>query len=101
MEKDMNEHEETKVGHLDKDEHKEHRIEYFVNDESQWTEEKELTPIQIMTNAKIDPQTNYLVEIKGTEQISFKDNPNEEIKIHEHMKFVTIYTGPVPVSSNK
>ena len=85
---------------FEKEKLKEHPIEYIVNDEILWTKERELTPVQIMTNAQINPQENYLIEVKGLEQILFKDDPNKEIKMHDHMKFTTVYTGVVPVSGN-
>ena len=79
---------------------KEHErvIHYTVNDEHQKTEEERLTPVQILTNAHIDPQTNYLIEIKGKEQISFKDKPNEPIEMKNGMKFISQFIGPTPVS---
>ena len=75
-----------------------HTIDYFVNDEPQSTTEKELTPVQIMTKAGIDPDTNYLIEIRGNHQISYKDKPNDPIKLHEKMKFISNFIGPTPVS---
>jgi len=75
-----------------------HVIDYTVNDEPQSTEEKELTPVQIMTAAEVDSASNYLIELRGHEQVSHKDNPAEPIKMHEHMKFITNFVGPTPVS---
>jgi len=75
-----------------------HTIDYFVNDEPQSTTEKELTPVQIMTKAGIDPDTNYLIEIRGNHQISYRDKPNDPIKLHEKMKFISNFIGPTPVS---
>jgi hypothetical protein len=43
--------------------------------------EHELTPAEIMSRAGIDPATNYLLEI-----------------IHEKLQFVSVNTGPKPVS---
>lgn len=76
----------------------EHVIHYTVNDEPQETTEHELTPRQIMTKAGIKPDENYLVEIKGRTRDSFQDRPDELIHMHEHQKFVTVFTGAVPVS---
>ncbi len=76
-----------------------HIITYTVNDEPQSTEEKSLTPVQIMTSAGVDPSTNYLLEIKGHQSpISFKDNSTVPIEMHNNMKFITNFTGPTPVS---
>ena len=76
----------------------EHLVHYTVNDEPQSTTEKELTPNQILQKAGIDSATNYLVEIRGKEKISFKDEPNTPIHIHENLKFISVSTGPKPVS---
>jgi hypothetical protein len=80
---------------------KEKKIEYTVDGERQFTDERKLTPTQILTNAHIDPTKYYLVEIEGNkEKESFKDKPNVEIHMHEHMKFVSVVIiGPIPQSS--
>ncbi len=71
---------------------------YTVDDEPQTTSEHVLTPTQILRNAGIDPNTHYLVQIIGNHQESYKDEPDIEIHMHEHMKFVSVSTGPTPVS---
>ena len=75
-----------------------HVIHYTVADEPQTTSERTLTPRQIMANAGINPDENYLVEIKGRERKSYKDHPNDPIHMHEGQKFVVVFVGPVPVS---
>ena len=75
-----------------------HTIEYTVNDEPQSTTEKELTPVQIMDKAGIDPTKNYLIQIEGNHQESYKDTPDKAIHMHEKMKFITNFIGPKPVS---
>lgn len=79
----------------------EHEIHYTVNDEPQTTTERELTASQILINAGIDTSSNYLVEVRGNgkEKVSYIDNPNEIIKLHENMRFISISTGPKPVSN--
>jgi len=76
----------------------EHVIHYSVNDEPQSTTEKELTPVQIMKDAGVDPEKNYLVEIEGHKKESFKDKPNEPIHMHNDMKLITNFMGEKPVS---
>ena len=76
----------------------EHIINYKVDDEPQTTTERVLTPKQILENAKIDPNSHYLVQLEGKHQISYKDNPNQEIHMHEGMIFISVSTGPTPVS---
>jgi hypothetical protein len=76
-------------------------IHYTLDDEPQETTEKVLTPRQIMASAKpvpIDPDTHYLVQIEGRHQISYQGKPDEEIHMHEKMRFVSVSTGPTPVS---
>jgi hypothetical protein len=78
--------------------HNDHETEYAVNDESETTTEKVLTPTQIMSNAGIDPATNYLIELIGNTQKSFQGNPGAEIHLHPKMRFITSFTGPTPVA---
>ncbi len=74
---------------------------YFVDDEPETTEEKELTPNQILELAGITPVSDYyLVQIlsDGT-QISYKDSPTTPIKMKcPAMKFVSVFRGETPVS---
>jgi hypothetical protein len=71
---------------------------YTVDDEPQSTSEHTLTARQILQNAGIDSVTHYLVEIDGQHQKPYKDNPDEDIHIHQKMKFISIFNGPTPVS---
>ncbi|HKS06044.1 MAG TPA: hypothetical protein VJR92_06995 [Gemmatimonadaceae bacterium] len=76
-----------------------HRIDYVVDDEPESTTEKTLTPVQIMSNAGIDPNANYLEQlVHGHDNVSYKDKPNEEIKMKHGMRFITKPIGPMPVS---
>lgn len=76
----------------------EHLIHYKVDDEPESTDQKFLTPVQIMKGAGIDPQTNYLEQVTGHDFISYKDNPNTEIEMKNGMRFITKPIGPMPVS---
>jgi hypothetical protein len=73
---------------------------FKVDDEALSTSEHELTATQIMQLAGADPATHYLVQIlgKGHANKSYQDDPNEVIHMHEHMEFITNFTGVVPVS---
>lgn len=71
---------------------------YTVDGEPQSTTEHTLTPVGILTQAGIDPSTHYLVELRGNNQISYRDEPDKVIHMHEHMKFISISTEPTPVS---
>ena len=71
---------------------------YTVDDEPQSTTEHQLTPTQILEHAGIDTASHYLVQIEGNHKVSYEGKPNEVIHMHEHMKFISISTGPTPVS---
>jgi hypothetical protein len=73
-------------------------FEYTVDGRPQTTTEHVLTPRQILSNAGIDSATHYLVEIKGKEQVSYQSEPDKALHMHEHMKFVAVFTGETPVS---
>lgn len=75
-----------------------HIINYTVGDEPQTTTERQLTPTQIMSKAGINPDENYLVEIRGRQRVSYKEKPSEPIHMHEGQQFVVVFVGPVPVS---
>lgn len=75
-----------------------HAIEFTVDSEPVETTEHELTPVQIMELAGVDPATHYLKEIRGQQQISYKDTPNESIHIHNNQRFITNSMEPTPVS---
>ena len=73
-------------------------IDFKVDSEELRTTDKELTPVQIMQLAKIDPNTHYLIQLEGNHQVSYKDKPNIPIHMHEHQVFITAPTGPTTVS---
>ena len=80
---------------------KQPRFDYAVDGEAQSTAEHVLTPTQILQAAGVDPATHYLVEIIGKETKSYENKMSEAIHMHEHMKFVSVATGPTPVSSEE
>jgi hypothetical protein len=73
-------------------------ITFTVDGEPVATRERRLTPVQIMELAKVDPATNYLVRVEGRHQVSYKASPDKEIEVHVGEVFVTVPTGPTPVS---
>ncbi|MCK5211535.1 hypothetical protein KAJ89_02430 [Candidatus Parcubacteria bacterium] len=73
-------------------------ITFTVNGETFSTNEKELTAKQILEIASISTSDYYLILIKGNNQISYKDNPEELIKMHNNIKFIANYTGETPVA---
>jgi hypothetical protein len=77
----------------------EHWIHYKIDDEPESTLKQVLTPVEIMTDAGIDPKTNYLEQlVHGHAPISYKDDPNVKIEMKDGMRFISKPTGPMPVS---
>jgi hypothetical protein len=74
------------------------QFNYTVDDESQTTSSHELNPKQILENAGIDPASHYLVQIEGNHRVSYQNDPNQQIHMHENMKFISVSTAPTPVS---
>jgi hypothetical protein len=75
----------------------EHWIHYKIDDEPESTLAKKLTPTQIMSDAGIDPKTNYLEQLHPVHE-SYKDRPEVEIEMKNGMRFITKPIGPMPVS---
>lgn len=73
-------------------------IRFTVDGEPVETLERELTPVQIMELAGVDPTTHYLKEIRGRQQISYEDRPDEPIRIRRGQRFVTNSREPATVS---
>lgn len=73
-------------------------IPYTVDGQPFTTTDPTLTPRQIMERAGVDPDANYLVEVKGRHQTSYRDRPDEEIRVQKDDTFITVSTGPTPVS---
>jgi len=71
---------------------------YTVDGEEQSTSDHTMTAIQIMERAGVDPNSHYLVQMVGNNRVSYKDNPSEQIKMHNHMVFFTNSLGSTPVS---
>jgi len=71
---------------------------FYVDGETVTTQIQDLSQKQIMELARVNPATNYLVLVEGRHQTSYKDDPNTPIEVHENETFVTVSTGPTPVS---
>lgn len=75
-----------------------HTITFLVDGEPVSTHEHVLTPVEILGLAHVDPATHYLVRVEGRHQTSYMDDPNTKIEVHEDEVFVTVRSGPTPVS---
>lgn len=73
---------------------------YTVDGEPEMTDQKILNANQILELAGLKPEDYYLVLIHPDgSQESFKDKPNEPIKMKcPAMKFISVFRGPTPVS---
>lgn len=74
------------------------KIGFKVDGEEHRTAKKELTPNEIMGIAKIDAASHYLVEIRGRHRESFEGRGDEAIHMKDGMRFISVSTGPTPVS---
>jgi len=72
-------------------------IEYKVNDEEQTTRHRHLTAKEILDHAGIDTVANYLAEV-FPEHVSYEGKPDERIRMHQHMRFISVSIKPTPVS---
>lgn len=60
---------------------------------------RDMTPRQILQLVGKSVETDYLVEIRGQrERESYQGRPDEVIKVNPGSKFITVSTGPTPVS---
>ncbi len=74
-------------------------IHYTVDGEPQETTHRKKTASKIMKDAGVDPQTHYLIQLKGGhEQESYKEDPNREVPLCEGARFITASLEPTPVS---
>jgi hypothetical protein len=74
-------------------------FEIVIDGESYEVSDKEMSAAQILALAGRASDEYYLVELRGKkERISYKDNPDELIKLRPGSKFITVSTGETPVS---
>lgn len=80
-------------------ESKAHETEFKVDDETLETNERELTPRQILELAGLDPAQHYLVLVKGGRpDTSYETTPDTPIHLHPGIEFASVFTGPTHVS---
>lgn len=75
----------------------EHLFHFTVDEEELSTSEHTLKVRQILQLANLDPDTHYLIELKGAHQDPLKDL-DQTVHLHENQKFISVYTGETPVS---
>ncbi len=79
------------------DKHHPHAVHFTEDGEPLEIETDSLTMSEILALVGKQPDQWYLVEKEGREQKVFRD-PEEQIAIREGAKFITVFTGPTPVS---
>lgn len=72
-------------------------FEYTVDGEAQQTDKHQLTVREILTNAGVNPNERYLIELHGKDQVPLHDL-SAVVQMHQGLKFITAFIGPVPVA---
>jgi hypothetical protein len=73
-------------------------VEIEINSKPFTAPDHKMTAREIIVLSGDDPAAHYLKEIKGKDQISYKDKPDEEITLNKNSRFITVYTGDAQVS---
>lgn len=73
-------------------------ITVTVDGESIDISRKNGTPRIILEAAGLDPSTRYLIEKRGNNTISYRDNPDEELNVHQSHAFLTGRCGPLTLN---
>lgn len=73
------------------------RLVTVTVDGEQVTSPREATAGGLLRAAGLDPSTRELVQIEGRTQHPYPD-PGQRIELHEGETFITVSTGPTPVS---
>lgn len=74
---------------------------YTVDGEPETTDEKSLTPTQILEAAGVEPVTDYYLVLLNADgsQVSYKDKPNEPIEMKcPGSKFISVYKSATEVA---
>jgi hypothetical protein len=74
-----------------------HSVHFTEDGEPLEIETDSLTMSEILALVGKKPDEWYLVEKIGREQKTFRD-PDQQITITEKAKFISVFTGPTPVS---
>jgi hypothetical protein len=57
-----------------------------------------MTPRQLMQLGGVDPDTHYLTQAHGRDDVSYKDTPDKELTLRPGAEFHTVPTGDTTVS---
>ncbi len=72
------------------------KIEYFINGERQFTNEKKLTVAMILENAGFKPANQY--QLTRDEGEFVYTNYGEEVPLHKGERFTALFLGQTPTS---
>jgi hypothetical protein len=73
------------------------RLVVVTVDGDRVTSPRETTPSELLRAAGLDPANRELIRVEGKSQHPYPD-PNQRIELHEGETFITVSTGPTPVS---
>ena len=77
----------------------EHPITIVIDTEDVVAPSHTQTPRELLALVGDTVETDYLVELKGKrDRVSYQELPDEPIRLHKDMKFITVSLGPTPVS---
>lgn len=72
-------------------------ITYFVNGESETTDQGELTVRAILEGAGLAPATDYVLMSENPPK-DYGTNYDELVRLHEHERFLGLFKAPTPTS---
>ncbi|MGO9791467.1 MAG: hypothetical protein ACLP8S_18795 [Solirubrobacteraceae bacterium] len=76
-----------------------HSVQIIIDEQKVTAPSHEETPCELLQLVDKSANEDYLVLIKGKrDRESFKDHPDQEIRLHRDMTFITVSLGPTPVS---
>lgn len=73
-------------------------FEVTVDGENVEIPREDVTPILILEKAGLDPADRYLIQIIGQKMESYKDDPEQDINVHQNQVFITGKLGAVAVA---
>ncbi len=74
-------------------------IHYEVDAEKQESMHHKKTAFAIMKDAGVDPETHYLIRLtRDRGKVSYENEPQKVVHLHNCMKFITASLGPTTVS---
>jgi hypothetical protein len=73
-------------------------FEVTVDGEKVEIPRENVTPILILEKAGLDPADRYLIQIIGQKMESYKDDPEQDINVHQNQVFITGKLGAVAVA---